>query len=183
MRERSRLIDEKNAEVRELRSRLESKDREVTEAAAQQEKQSVQRTTQIYELQEKLRKANSDMDFHIDKKNAEIQRLRKELDAAEQGMARLQDRLDSQGSPTKKDAVLSEQSSRIRRLENQLKTVTDEKDAELEELERQLTMAETEVEALSSYRGRLGQSAAVLREALDTISATDKELDRRRSSA
>ena len=37
---------------------------------------------------------------------------------------------------------------------------------------------ESEVEGLSRYRGRLGDSAAVLREALDAISGTDKELSR-----
>ncbi|MEO2197866.1 MAG: oligoendopeptidase F [bacterium] len=36
----------------------------------------------------------------------------------------------------------------------------------------------TRVEALAAYRGRLGQSAATLREAFDAISATEKELSR-----
>jgi oligoendopeptidase F len=40
------------------------------------------------------------------------------------------------------------------------------------------TALETRVEALTAYRGRLGESAAALREAFDAISETEKDLSR-----
>ncbi|PNS21382.1 Spindle pole body protein pcp1 [Sphaceloma murrayae] len=157
LREKARIIDEKEDALRDLRRQVESKESENKDVTAQQEKQSVQKNVQIYELQEKLRTANSELDFHIDKKNGEIQKIRKELEAAQQEVQKMQERIDSRGSPTKKDGLINEQASQIRELETKLQTAMEEKEADLEEMDRQLVAAETEIE---TYKTRLSQLSA-----------------------
>ncbi|KAG8629839.1 hypothetical protein KVT40_001458 [Elsinoe batatas] len=158
LREKARLVDEKEDALRDLRQRLDSWEAEKKEGAAQVEKQSVARNVQIYELQEKLRTANSELDFHVDKKNAEIQKVRRELDEARGEVGRLQERLVAGGSPTKKDKVINEQAAKLKQLEEKIRSVVDEKEAELEELERQLAAVEGELESCKSRMAKVAAS-------------------------
>ncbi|KAF4556296.1 putative spindle pole body protein pcp1 [Elsinoe fawcettii] len=157
LREKARLVDEKEDALRSLKQRLETSEAEKRDGAVQVEKQNVARNVQIYELQDKLRTANSELDFHIDKKNAEIQKVRKELDEARGEVERMQERLMAGGSPTKKDQVINEQATKMKELEDKMRISIDEKEAELEEMERQLATVEGELE---SYKERMAKLVA-----------------------